>query len=194
MGGDQRGSKVTPTRVLTLIGVLAIGLLVVFAVLKATSSKASLALSAPGSGVVTSSPLVGHPAPLFSLPSLSNGSKFVSLKSLEGRPLVINFFSPACIPCRQEMPTFASLGGRYAGKINFVGVDETSSSSAALSFVNSFRIPYPTVIDANGDLVGPYLIPGVPVTVFVGSNGVIKGYVAGAISKSTLIARTNALA
>lgn len=91
------------------------------------------------------------------------------------------------------MPTFAKLGNSFKGKINFIGVDETSTASVARAFVDSFHLPYTTVIDANGALIGTYLLPGVPVTVFVGSNGVVKGYVAGAITKSELISRTSSL-
>lgn len=91
------------------------------------------------------------------------------------------------------MPTFAKLGATFKGKINFIGVDETSTASVAKSFVDSFHLPYVTVIDSNGALIGTYLLPGVPVTVFVGSDGVVKGYVAGAISKAQLVSRTSAL-
>ena len=165
--------------------------LVAYAVLEATSGHG--ASVAPGSGIITTSPLVGQLAPVFALPSLKDPSTSVSLASLSGKPIVINFFSPACVPCRAEMPTFAALGSKYAGRINFIGVDETSSSGAALAFVTQDHVSYPTVIDANGDLVGPYLIPGVPVTVFVSSRGFVKGYVAGAISNSTLTTRVEAL-
>ncbi len=181
------------TRAASLVAVILLAVIVGYAVMKATQSSAANSANAPGSGVVTSSSLVGQSAPSFKLPSLANSSRTVALNQLLGRPVVINFFSPACVPCHQEMPTFASLGAKYAGKINFVGVAETSGASAALQMVQADHVPYPTVLDANGDLVGPYLIPGVPVTVFVSANGVVKGYVAGAISNKTLRERVTAL-
>ncbi|MDA8195960.1 MAG: TlpA disulfide reductase family protein [Actinomycetota bacterium] len=183
---SSRVVKLSVTGVLALIVVL-----VVVAVTKA--STATKVANLTGGGLITTSPLIGQNAPLFSLPDLHDPNKQVSLSSFSGKPTVINFFSPACVPCREEMPTFAKLGATYKGKINFIGVDETSTASVARSFVDSFHLPYTTVIDANGALIGTYLLPGVPVTVFVGSDGVVKGYVAGAITKSELIARTSSL-
>ncbi len=173
--------------------VVVLAAVVGYAVMKATQSGAAGGANAPGSGVLTTSSLVGQSAPSFKLPSLANSSQSVALGQLLGKPVVINFFSPACVPCHQEMPTFAALGAKYAGKINFIGVAETSGASAALQMVHADHVPYPTVLDANGDLVGPYLIPGVPVTVFVSAKGVVKGYVAGAISDKTLTQRVTAL-
>ena len=178
-------------RPLTWISLLALLALVAYAVFRASGAQS--AGVSPGTGIVTTSPLVGQLAPVFKLPSLKDSSTSISLTSLSGKPIVINFFSPACVPCREEMPTFAALGSKYAGRINFIGVDETSSPAAALAFVTRDHVPYPTVIDANGELIGPYLIPGVPVTVFVSSAGVVEGYVAGAISSSTLTTRVEAL-
>lgn len=185
MSRSSLGRRLTWLAVLALLG------LVGYAVFKATETQN--AAVTPGSGVITTSPLIGQPAPVFSLPTLQDASRSVSLGSLIGKPMVINFFSPTCVPCHAEMPTFAALGSKYAGRINFIGVAETSSSGAALAFVTADHVAYPTVVDANGDLVGPYLIPGVPVTVFVGATGVVKGYIAGAISNATLTARVQGL-
>ena len=173
--------------------VIVLAALVGYAVMKATQSGATGSANLPGSGVLTSSSLVGQSAPTFKLPSLADSSQSVALGQLLGKPVVINFFSPACVPCHEEMPTFAALGSKYAGKINFIGVAETSGASSALQMVQADHVPYPTVLDANGDLVGPYLIPGVPVTVFVSAKGIVKGYVAGAISNKTLTQRVTAL-
>lgn len=188
-GKFEGSSKVVKFSVIGVL--LLIVVLVVVAVSKA--STATRVANLTGGGLITTSPLIGQSAPVFSLPDLHDATRQVSLSSFTGKPTVINFFSPACVPCREEMPTFAKLGETYKGKVNFVGVDETSTASVARSFVDSFHLPYTTVIDSNGALIGTYLLPGVPVTVFVGSDGIIKGYVAGAISKSELIARTSSL-
>ncbi len=177
---------------LAVVGALVL-IVALVAVAVSKASTATKVANLTGGGLITTSPLIGQSAPVFTLPDLHNTSRQVSLSSYLGKPTVINFFSPACVPCREEMPTFAKLGSSFKGKINFIGVDETSTASVARAFVDSFHLPYTTVIDANGALIGTYLLPGVPVTVFVGSNGVVKGYVAGAITKSELISRTSSL-
>ncbi len=181
----------TRGRIFTGFGILVVVTLLAYAIVQARTPSSTANIT--GTGVETSSPLVGTVAPKFALPSLIKATQLYSLSEFAGKPAVLNFFSPACIPCRAELPTFASLGQQYQGKINFLGIDETSSSGAAISLVKADHVKYPVVIDANGDLVGPYLIPGVPVTVFIGANGIVRGYIAGAISKATLISQTQQL-
>lgn len=190
--GSRRFESSPKAVKLAVVGALVL-IVALVAVAVSKASTATKVANLTGGGLITTSPLIGQSAPVFTLPDLLNTSRQVSLSSFLGKPTVINFFSPACVPCREEMPTFAKLGNSFKGKINFIGVDETSTASVARAFVDSFHLPYTTVIDANGALIGTYLLPGVPVTVFVGSNGVVKGYVAGAITKSELISRTSSL-
>ena len=62
------------------------------------------------------------PAPNFTLARLNGGGK-LSLASLRGKVVVINFWASDCQPCKEEMPRVEAAARRYAGKAAFVGID-----------------------------------------------------------------------
>ncbi len=55
-------------------------------------------------------PLVGHPAPDFSLAMLRPGSgkSSLPLSNFKGKPVVLNFWASWCAPCKEEMPLLES--------------------------------------------------------------------------------------
>src|SRR3974390_65246 len=57
-----------------------------------------------------SDPLVGHPAPNFSLVMLQSdsGKKTLSLSNFKGKAVVLNFWASWCEPCKEELPLLES--------------------------------------------------------------------------------------
>src|SRR5258708_21159859 len=53
-----------------------------------------------------SDPIVGHPAPDFSLAMLRpvTGKSALSLSNFKGKPVVLNFWASWCAPCKEESP------------------------------------------------------------------------------------------
>jgi thiol-disulfide isomerase/thioredoxin len=93
-------------------------------------------------------PLVGHPAPDFSLALLSaqSGQRMLSLADLTGKPIVLNFWVSWCAPCKEEMPLLEKNWeqAQAQGKdVVFLGVDFQESSSDAMSFLQQHTITYP---------------------------------------------------
>jgi thiol-disulfide isomerase/thioredoxin len=136
-----------------------------------------------------SSPLVGKPVPAFSLPLIANGgvpaSGTVSPRQYLGHPLVINFFASWCTACAAETPMVASEARALAGKVQFLGLDENDKTSSALAFIARDRVEYPVVRD-EGSLQGPYLLVGLPTTVFVDPSGRVAGVVQGGMTRGVL--------
>ena len=62
--------------------------------------------------VVGSHPLVGQPAPGFTLTTLDG--RQVSLAEYRGRPVVVNFWASYCEPCKIEFPLFKAARDRHA--------------------------------------------------------------------------------
>ena len=128
---------------------------------------------------------IGKPAPEFTMRLLNGGE--LRLSDLEGVPLVINFWASWCPPCRQESPGFERLWRRYRDTgIQFVGVDIQDDESDAEAYVREFGLTFPNGLDPDGKITIDYGVIGLPVTFFVGSNGIVEGRWVGAIPEDKL--------
>jgi peroxiredoxin len=123
-------------------------------------------------------------APAFDLPLLSGGGK-LSLASLRGKVVVLNFWQSACGPCKQEMPRLEAAFERWSDKnVVVVGVDLLDSRSAGKSFVKRYGATYPMVFDAVADTAAPYGVYATPQTFFLSPRGLIVKRVIGPVSTS----------
>lgn len=125
------------------------------------------------------SSLVGRPAPDFTLPVLaggpSGGGGRLSLHSLRGRPVVLNFWASWCAPCRAETPLLVRLSRTYGPRgVAFVGVDVEDDAADARRFIGQNHIGYTVVASADPKVTASYAVPGLPTTVFIDRSGVIR--------------------
>jgi tetratricopeptide (TPR) repeat protein len=73
--------------------------------------------------------------------------------SAKGTPAVVNFWSPTCAPCKQELPLLAAAADRLSGQVQFVGVStEVKDVDAVTAFAADFKLAYPQFL-ANDALV-----------------------------------------
>ncbi len=110
--------------------------------------------------------------PEFVLPLLS-GEGTVSSRSLEGSPVVINFWASWCLPCREEAPLLERAWRAYRDDgLVVIGVNGRDAEADARSFVREFDITYPVVVDEDLELMHRMSsIEGWPQTFFVEGEG-----------------------
>lgn len=130
------------------------------------------------------SPLVGKTAPPATLVDLDTGAT-TTLSSLQGRPVVMNFFASWCVPCHQEHATLVA-GARAATDVAFIGVVYDDEPDRARAFVNKLGRAYPSYVDAGGRAAVAYGIYGVPETYFIDRRGVVMAKHVGPLTPETL--------
>jgi cytochrome c biogenesis protein CcmG/thiol:disulfide interchange protein DsbE len=146
---------------------------------------ASLALAACGNRPEEPAPVVGRRGPDFTLTSLDGES--VSLASLQGHPIVLNFFATWCIPCRSELPAFQEMARRHAERgLAVLLVDLQEDPGDVGQFLESLKVSLPAVVDDTGHVTKAYRVRGLPSTFFVDREGVIRAVQLGALDDRTL--------
>lgn len=126
-------------------------------------------------------------APGFSLPGLgaAAGTK-VSLQSLHGRLVVLNFFASWCSACQSEAAGLASVAQHLPAKVSLVGIDINDARTSATRFIDRYHLGYPVGFDAQGDVAGAYGVSALPTTVFVSPSGRVVARHVGAITPAAL--------
>ena len=134
------------------------------------------------------SPLVGRPAPPFSLVPVGGGAP-VSLAQLQGRPVVVNFWATWCVPCYQEHPLLLSAARQLGEEVQFLGVVYQDEEDNVLSWLRRQGSGYPSLLDPYSKTAIAYGIIGVPETYFIDSEGTIVAKHIGPLDGETLTAR-----
>jgi len=154
--------------------------------------------NAPGGdgGLHMSSPLVGKPAPNFTLTNLK-GDK-VSLASYKGKAVQINFWATWCAPCKIETPWLVELEKQYAPKgfeilgVSFDDLDKDDPKLLAkekidiAKSVQQLGISYPVLLDGDS-IAKPYGDSDVyPTSYFIDRTGTVVAASFGLTSKDDL--------
>lgn len=125
-------------------------------------------------------------APQFTLERL-DGAGELSLASLRGKTVVLNFWASWCEPCKQEAPEFKRAAEAFGDRVTFLGVDMLDGPGPAARFMKSAKIPYPSVSDVRGVTSKRYGITGVPETIFIDRDGIVAGRYIGALRRGELM-------
>lgn len=120
------------------------------------------------------SPLIGTPAPEWTLLTLDGGT--LSSSDLAGRPYVLNFWASWCIPaCVDEHPVLTSAHERHGEEVQIVGVLYQDLPDDAEGFLARYGdAGYPHVIDEAGRLAIDLGVTGPPETFFVDADGIVR--------------------
>jgi cytochrome c biogenesis protein CcmG/thiol:disulfide interchange protein DsbE len=137
------------------------------------------------------SPLVGRPAPVFSLAPVGGGAP-VGLESFRGRPVVINFWATWCVPCFGEHAALTAAARTFR-EVQFLGIVYEDEEARTRAFLTERGSSYPSLLDPEGRAAIAYGVFGVPETFFIDGDGRIVEKYVGPLDRgtiATLIART----
>lgn len=98
-----------------------------------------------------------------------------NLAAHRGKPVVINFWGPSCVPCRDEFPLLAAKLAEHAPDgLVIAGVLTDDPPEPARAFVTEYGATWPTVIDPDKAIKAAYRVAARPQTYFVDGAGVIR--------------------
>jgi cytochrome c biogenesis protein CcmG, thiol:disulfide interchange protein DsbE len=132
------------------------------------------------------SPLVGRPAPDFSLARL-DGTGTVSLAALRGQVVVVNFWASWCAECGVEHAALDDAWRRYRDQgMVLVGIPFEDAPSASLAWQRRMGGDWPVAGDPGSRTAFAFGVSGVPETYVIGRNGLIAYKYVGAVSFARL--------
>jgi cytochrome c biogenesis protein CcmG, thiol:disulfide interchange protein DsbE len=133
------------------------------------------------------SPLIGRTAPPFVLRP-AGGGKEVSLASLRGRPVVVNFWATFCVPCLEEHAVLARAAQDFAPKAQFLGVVYEDEEDVVLRFLKEKGQAYPSLMDPQGKTAIAFGVGGVPETYFIDAGGSVVAKYSGPLDARLIAA------
>jgi peroxiredoxin len=119
----------------------------------------------------TNAKLAGARLAQVSLDTLSGAS--VSTADLVGSPLVINYWTSSCRPCKKELPDFAAIHEEFGDRVRIVGVNSLGPSDSEESFARDRGVDYELLYDTDGEFATRLGLATQPVTLFVSADGSI---------------------
>ena len=130
----------------------------------------------------------GTAAPEFVLPVYGGaGSGSIDLHSLRGHPVVINFWSESCQPCRIEVPFLRDTYKQYgAGKFTLLGINQADPRDDIATFGKDFRVTYPLLFDKGDNVNVTYGVTAIPTTYFIDSNGIVRSVFVTQLNSKTM--------
>ena len=122
--------------------------------------------------------MINETAPKFKLRDLDGNE--VSLESLKGKVVIVDFWATWCGPCIASMPAMKTVQEKLAANpdVKFVFVDtwETSDNKKqnAADFMTKNKYPFHVLLDTEDKTVADYKVSGIPTKFIIDKTGNIR--------------------
>ena len=135
---------------------------------------------------VTAGINVGNRAIDFQVTALDG--KAVKLSDYRGKPVLLNFWATWCGPCRYEVPFLDQINSAYTSQgLVMMPVDIGENSTTIQNFMTSLNVTLPALMDANQTVSKIYSLTGIPTTLMIDKDGVIRFKLIGAFQDKAAI-------
>jgi cytochrome c biogenesis protein CcmG, thiol:disulfide interchange protein DsbE len=112
----------------------------------------------------------------------------VSLSQMQGKVVVVNFFTVFCQPCRHEMPDLNAIYNENKDKgLAMVGICLNADPNQLKALINQLKLDYPVLLGTDKVSKDYGEIVGVPTTFIINKQGKIAEKIVGARKKEEFL-------
>ena len=117
--------------------------------------------------------LMNSPAPDFTLEKLDNTT--LTLSSLKGKVILVNFWATWCGPCLAEMPSLSQMYSELKQKdLVVVAISIDEKKSTVDHFLKKFPLEFPVVNDPNLTTAEAYKVFAYPTSFLIDRDGIVQ--------------------
>ena len=107
------------------------------------------------------------------------------LADYAGRPVVVNFWGPSCVPCRDEFPLLIEKQAEHAAEgLAIIGILTDDPPEPARRFMADYGATWPTVDDPDRSLRTSYRVAARPQTYYIDGEGNLQALQIGEVREA----------
>ena len=134
------------------------------------------------------SPLIGKPAPAFTLPQLGNANVTFSPADLKGKVWLFNVWASWCPNCKDEHPDLLAL--QKSGVVPIIGLNYKDKRELGLEVLQKSGDPYNiSAYDPDGKAALDWGVYGAPETFLIDKEGIIRAKHVGPVSPEIIASK-----
>ena len=116
---------------------------------------------------------VGKPAPELSITTLNDKGK-ISLDSMQGKVIVVDFWATWCGPCKQSFPKLEALSKKVSDKVIIVGVSVDDEKKGIVEFAKENGASFAIGWDEGHTIANRWKVGTMPTTFIVDATGKVR--------------------
>ncbi len=118
----------------------------------------------------------------------------VTLSSLRGQVVMLDFWASWCPPCRESLPIVSAVATRHPGLVTYaVNVEADQPVSRVVAAHRALHIGVPTLLDADYSAQSAFSVEALPTLVLIDREGNVRHYSTGVPDERELDAEIEAL-
>ncbi len=118
-------------------------------------------------------PLLGNPAPEFSLPAQSGGNK-ASLAEGDGKVRLVDFWATWCGPCKASFPKYEALAKKYSDDVVIIGISEDDEADGIKDFASETGATFTLAWDKEKGVASTYHPETMPTSFIIDKKGLVR--------------------
>ena len=117
----------------------------------------------------------GETAPLFTLPDIDADKPAISLESLRGKTVYVDFWASWCAPCLRSMPLINELYGKYRDQdFEVIAINVDDPIEDGQDFLLDNPLDYLIAADTDNTVLNEFGVTGMPTSFLIDKEGVIR--------------------